>query len=210
MNSAALRFIPKEKLESEGYSEYKNLFQPSSATPSTKTLVVAGGCFWCLEPPFEKLPGVLSVQAGYSGGYKDKPSYAEVSKGTTGHREVVQITYNPEKVSLEKLLETFWTNIDPYNNKGQFCDEGQQYTSAIYYASATEQNLINKSLDFVKKNSLMKGEVVTPVVALKEFFAAEEEHQDYYKQNPLRYKLYRGNCGRDSRLKIIWGPLAKH
>lgn len=210
MNSAALRFIPKEKLEAEGYPEYKNLFAANSTTPELKTVIFAGGCFWCMEPPFEKLNGVTNVKSGYSGGQKDKPTYEEVSSGSTGHREVVQVTYDPKKITLEKLLETYWVNIDPFDKIGEFCDKGEQYTSAIFYESEAEQKAAQQSLAFVKKNAKSKAEIATAILPRKPFFPAEDYHQDYYKKNPIRYKFYRGNCGRDNRLKAIWGDLAKH
>jgi peptide methionine sulfoxide reductase msrA/msrB len=211
MNSAALRFIPKEKLKDEGYPEFANLF--SAADAKTSTIILAGGCFWCMEPPFEALigKGVIEVKSGYSGGKKDTPTYDEVSGGGTGHLEVVEITYDPARISLAKLLETYWVNIDPYDGSGQFCDKGEQYTSAIFYQSEVDRKMAEASLDFVKKNSKIKdGKITTKILGAKQFFPAEDYHQDYYKKNPVRYKFYRGRCGRDDRLKTVWGNLASH
>ena len=165
----------------------------------------AGGCFWCMEPPYDKLPGVLSTTSGYMGGTKRFPTYEEVSTGTTGHTEVVQVVYDPAKVSYEKLLEVFWRNIDPTVRDQQFCDVGSQYRTAIFYHDEEQKRLAEASKAALEKSKPFKAPIVTPVQAAGEFWAAEDYHQDYYKKNPVRYKYYRTGCGRDDRLKQLWG-----
>lgn len=210
MNSAALRFIPKANLKAEHYEEFTNIFKDEK--PMLKTVVLAGGCFWCMEPPFAALTdqGVIEVKPGYSGGTKDKPTYEEVSAGKTGHREVVQVTYDSAKISLAKVLEVFWLNIDPFDARGEFCDKGEQYTSAIFVSSDDDKKVAETSLEFVQKHAQEKGDVKTKILPASTFFPAEEYHQSYYKKNPIRYKYYRHNCGRDDRLNKIWGQLAHH
>ncbi len=165
----------------------------------------AGGCFWCMEPPFDALPGVLSTTSGYMGGAKKNPTYEEVSSGSTGHAEVVQVAYDPKKVSYERLLEVFWKNIDPTVRDRQFCDIGTQYRSAIFYHSPEQKRLAEASKAAVMKTRPFKADIITPVVAAGDFWPAEGYHQDYYIKNPVRYKFYRTGCGRDARLKELWG-----
>ena len=167
--------------------------------------IFAGGCFWCMEQPFDQLPGVISVTPGYSGGQKKNPNYKEVSAGGTGHAEVVQIVYDPAKISYEKLLAVFWRNIDPTAVDRQFCDSGDQYRSAIFYTSEAQQRAALKSKTSLEKNKPFREPIVTEITAAAEFYPAEEYHQQYYKKNPLRYKYYRNSCGRDNRLKELWG-----
>ena len=162
----------------------------------------AGGCFWCMEPPFDGLKGVLSTTSGYSGGKTKHPTYADVSGGSTGHAEVVQIVFDPKKVSYKKLLEVFWKNIDPLHKDGQFCDNGNQYRSAIFFHSEEQKN---QALESKAALSQKFPKIFTEVVPFTEFYPAEDYHQDYYLKNPLRYKFYRTNCGRDQRLKELWG-----
>jgi peptide methionine sulfoxide reductase msrA/msrB len=162
----------------------------------------AGGCFWCMESDFEKLKGVKEVISGYSGGDKVDPSYKEVSSGATRHREVVQIIYNPNIISYSVLLEHFWKNVDPLNEKGQFCDEGFQYTSAIFYHNEKQKKLAEESKKKVEE--VLGGDIFTEISEIKEFYSAEEYHQDYYKKSPVRYKTYRKLCGRDKRLSGLW------
>jgi peptide methionine sulfoxide reductase msrA/msrB len=202
MNSAALRFIPKEDLEKEGYGQFAKLFEKGQE--EFQRAVFAGGCFWCLESPFDQVAGVISTTSGYTGGDPAKATYEEVSKGNTGHREVVEVTYDPKKVSYEELLEVFWRNIDPFDSQGQFCDKGIQYTSAIY-VSEKERAQAEKSKEKWEKK--LGKKMATAVLPAKSFFPAEEYHQDYYKKNPVRYKFYRYQCGRDSRLKEVWGKV---
>ncbi|MSQ74149.1 MAG: peptide-methionine (S)-S-oxide reductase [Betaproteobacteria bacterium] len=165
----------------------------------------AGGCFWCMEPPFDKLPGVISTTSGYTDGQKKNPTYEEVSSGRTGHTEVVQIVYDPAKVSYAKLLEVFWKNIDPTVKDRQFCDVGSQYRSGIYTHDAEQKKLADDSKAALMKSKPFKADIVTPVVAASVFYPAEDYHQDYYKKNPVRYQFYRSGCGRDARLAELWG-----
>lgn len=204
MNSAAMRFIPKARLAAEGYGEFASQFEIAE-----KRIVLAGGCFWCMEPPFDKLEGVLETRVGYSGGSKPNPTYKEVSAGTTGHLEVMEVTYDPKKVSLSELLEVFWMNIDPLDAKGQFCDKGEPYQSAVFYANDAEKKVIEDSFKLLDQFGIPRDQVATKVLAAAPFYLAEEYHQDYYKKNPLRYKYYRSRCGRDSRLQEIWSVKKK-
>jgi peptide-methionine (S)-S-oxide reductase len=180
---------------------------PASSTGSAKA-TFAGGCFWCMEPPFDKLPGVISTTSGYTGGQKQQPTYQEVSAGGTGHAEAVQVVYDPQKVSYEKLLEVFWHNIDPTQKDGQFCDHGNQYRTAVFYHDETQKQLAEASKAQLQKTKPFEGEIVTEIVSAGEFYPAEDYHQDYYLKNPLRYKFYRTTCGRDKRLQTLWGKAA--
>ncbi len=180
----------------------------TAPAPQPEKATFAGGCFWCMEDPFDKLPGVVAVTAGYTGGHKKNPTYEEVSAGGTGHAEAVQIVYDPGKVSYEKLLDIFWHNIDPTVKDRQFCDVGNQYRSAIFYHTEEQQTLAEQSMRELEKNKPFKEPIVTEVVPATEFYPAEEYHQHYYKKNPLRYKYYRYSCGRDQRLQELWGSLA--
>jgi peptide-methionine (S)-S-oxide reductase len=180
-----------------------------AATPNAETAkaIFAGGCFWCMEPPFDKLDGVLSTTSGYSGGKKKNPTYEEVSAGTTGHTEVVQIIYDPKKITYSRLLEVFWRNIDPLTPNRQFCDAGSQYRSAIFYLDENQRRLAEASKENLAKR--FKSPIVTEVVSFTEFYPAEDYHQDYYKKNPVRYQVYRYGCGRDQRLEELWGAARK-
>ncbi len=171
--------------------------------PQTATAIFAGGCFWCMQPPFDKTPGVISTTAGYTSGTKVNPTYEEVSSGTTGHFESVKIEYDPAKVNYDKLLDVFWHNIDPFNGKGQFCDIGPQYRAAIFYGGEKQKEGAEAS----KKRVMEKfGKAVdTLVLPASEFYPAEDYHQEYHKKNPLKYKFYRFTCGRDARLEAVWG-----
>lgn len=162
----------------------------------------AGGCFWCMEKPFDELKGVISTTSGYSGGHVVNPSYKQVSAGNTGHAESVQVEYDPSQVSYEKLLEVFWQNIDPTVKNRQFCDVGNQYRSAIFYENDEQKKLAEQSREKVKAK--LKTVVFTEISPLKNFYPAEEYHQNYYKKKPLLYKYYRYRCGRDQRLEEIW------
>lgn len=170
----------------------------------------AGGCFWCMERPFDQIPGVISVTSGYTGGKKKNPTYEEVSAGGTGHAEAVQVVYDLSKVSYEKLLQIFWHNIDPTTKDRQFCDTGNQYRSAIFYHGEQQHKAALKSKADLETSKPFKEPVVTEIIEAAEFYPAEEYHQDYYKKNPIRYKFYRTNCGRDRRLKELWGNAAGH
>jgi peptide-methionine (S)-S-oxide reductase len=186
------------------YAE-KNAPSPTVENKGSATATFAGGCFWCMEPPFDELPGVLSTTSGYTGGSKKNPTYHEVSAGTTGHTEAVQIVYDPAKVSYDKLLEVFWKNIDPTTADRQFCDGGSQYRSGIFFHNEEQQRLAEASKKQIEQSGRLTQPIVTEIVRVGEFYAAEDYHQDYYKKNPVRYKLYRYNCGRDQVLEKIWG-----
>ena len=176
----------------------------SHAQTSTETATFAGGCFWCMEPPFDALEGVISTTSGYAGGPEANPTYEQVSSGRTGHLESLQVEYDPRRVTYEKLLEIFWTNIDPVAGDGQFCDHGPQYRSAIFPHDEQQKRLAEESLAVVTKDKPFAGRVDTRVLPLTRFWPAEEYHQDYYRKNPVSYKMYRYGCGRDARLKELW------
>lgn len=181
------------------------LAQAGSATPApAASAIFAGGCFWCIEADFEKLPGVLAVQSGYTGGRSANPTYEQVSAGGTGHAEVVRVSYDPSKVSYPALLDYFWRNIDPTVKDRQFCDVGNQYRSAIFYANDAQRVAAEASKAALLKSGRF-SQVYTEIVPAQQFYVAEEYHQDYYKKNPIRYRFYRSNCGRDARLAEIWG-----
>jgi peptide-methionine (S)-S-oxide reductase len=170
------------------------------------TATFAGGCFWCMEQPFDQLPGVVSTTSGYTGGQVENPSYAQVSAGETGHVEAMQVRYDPAQVSYETLLETFWHNIDPLDNLGQFCDKGSQYRSVVFYGNAEQQRLAEASKAAVAEK--LNQPVATDILPADPFYNAEDYHQDYYKTRPVRYKVYRFGCGRDQRLSELWGAPA--
>lgn len=188
---------------------------PASSTKAgvaNETAIFAGGCFWCMQPPYEALKGdgVVSVTVGYTGGTKDNPTYEETSAGGTGHREAVEVVFDPRKITFAKLLDVFWRNVDPIDPKGQFCDKGEQYTSAVFYANEEQKKAFQQSLAPLKSALKVKGEIATVLLPAKKFYPAEEYHQGYYKKNPIRYKFYRNGCGRDNRLKEVWGASAGH
>ncbi len=164
----------------------------------------AGGCFWCMEPPFDELEGVVSTTSGYTGGRVSNPSYEQVSSGGTGHLEAVEVAYDPSKISYEQLLEVFWRNVDPTDGGGQFCDRGEQYGTAIFFHDEGERRLAEESKKRLVESGRLKKPIVTPIRAASAFYAAEDYHQDYYKKNPLRYKFYRKGCGRDRVLEKLW------
>lgn len=166
----------------------------------------AGGCFWCMEQPFDELDGVVSTTSGYTGGHKENPTYQEVSAGGTGHAESVQVTYDPKKVSYEKLLAVFWRNIDPLTKDAQFCDHGSQYRSGIFYHDENQKHLAEQSKKSLEESKRFDQSIVTEITAASTFYPAEDYHQDYYKTHPIRYKFYRYACGRDQRLRELWGP----
>ncbi len=165
--------------------------------------IFAGGCFWCMEPPYDKIDGVFSTTSGYIGGSRANPTYQEVSSGRTGHTEAVRIVYDPSKVNYQQLLDIFWVNIDPFAQNRQFCDRGSQYRSGIFYLNAEQEALARASKAAVEAR--FDEPVYTEVTEATTFYAAEDYHQDYYEKNPLRYKYYRYSCGRDQRLGEIWG-----
>lgn len=179
--------------------------QPSGLAKAT----FAAGCFWCTEEAMDKVPGVISTTSGYMGGRTKRPTYEQVSSGTTGHTEVVEVMYDPSKVSYERLLEQFWVNHDPTVNDGQFCDKGSQYRPEIFYHSPEQMRLAEASKAKWEKEKPFKQPILTPITPASEFWSAEDYHQDYYKKNPLQYKFYVTGCGRYARLDQVWGKLRK-
>jgi len=184
----------------------------ANAAPAAEPAIAtfAGGCFWCMEPPFDKLEGVISTTSGYTGGHQEDPTYGEVSAGGTGHYESLQVVYDPDKVSYKQLLVVFWHNVDPLDAGGQFCDRGDQYRTAIFYHDDEQRRLAEESKRFLEEAGTFKAPIVTAIVPAGPFYPAEEYHQDYYQKNPVRYRFYRYSCGRDNRLKELWGDLAGH
>ena len=179
----------------------------SQTTLSTATF--AGGCFWCMEEAFEKVPGVVSAVSGYIDGKTKNPSYELVSTGTTGHTEAVEVKFDPSKVSYEKLLDVFWINHDPTTNDRQFCDSGTMYRPGIFWHDEAQRKLAEASKAKYEKLKTFRQPVVTPIVKASQFWPAEDYHQDYYKKNPVRYKFYVNGCGRYARLDELWGKLRK-
>lgn len=165
----------------------------------------AGGCFWCMEPPFEALDGVKAVIAGYTGGTKQNPTYEEVSSGTTGHVEAIQITFDPTKISYSDLLAVFWKQIDPTDDGGSFVDRGSQYRTAIFYHDQEQKRLAEQSKNDLEKSGKYDKLIVTQIVAYTRFWKAEDYHQNYYKKRPARYKSYKSGSGRDQYLNRVWG-----
>ena len=177
----------------------------SHAIASTSRAIFAGGCFWCMESPFEKLDGVSEVISGYTGGAKLNPTYQEVSAGGTGHTEAVEVHYDPQLVSYEKLLELFWRQIDPTDADGQFVDRGTQYRSGIFYLNPEQKQLAEISKQQLGESGRFNSPIVTEITAAGKFYPAEEYHQDYHSKNPVRYWYYRGGSGRDDYLDKVWG-----
>jgi peptide-methionine (S)-S-oxide reductase len=170
-----------------------------------ETATFAGGCFWCMEEALDKVDGVISTTSGYTRGHAVNPAYEEVSAGGTGHTESVEIVYDPGKVTYGTLLETFWHNIDPTTPDRQFCDQGTQYRSAIFYHDETQKRLAEESKQKLVKSKPFKGSIVTEIVPASAFYPAEEYHQNFYQKNPFRYKFYKYKCGRAQRLQELWG-----
>lgn len=164
----------------------------------------AGGCFWCMEEAFEKVDGVMAVVSGYMGGSVANPNYEQVSAGQTGHAESVEVSYDPTKVSYQKLLEAFWHNVDPLTPNAQFCDHGNQYRSVVFYGTDEEKRLAEESKSAIELSKRFTEPIVTQVVKTSTFYPAEEYHQDFYKKNPIRYKYYKFSCGRAQRLEALW------
>jgi peptide-methionine (S)-S-oxide reductase len=180
-----------------------------AASPAgTEVAIFAGGCFWCVESDFDKVPGVISTTSGYIGGQKANPTYREVSGGSTGHAEAVKIVYDPKVVSFDRLLFVFWRTVDPVTRDAQFCDYGTQYRTAIFFTNDVQRQKALASKAELEKSGKLKRPVVTEIVQAGPFFAAEDYHQDYYKKNSFQYNLYRFNCGRDARLDELWGKEA--
>ena len=183
----------------------------ASAQAQTRAVAIfAGGCFWCMEPPFDKVDGVVATTSGYTGGLKANPTYEQVSAGLTGHYEALQVDYDPTRVSYEKLLEVFWRNIDPLDASGQFCDKGSQYRAAIFVADDQQRALAEASKAALEKSGKLPGRIVTEILPAGVFYPAEAYHQDYYRKNPTAYSYYRWSCGRDRRLERLWGASPTH
>ena len=172
------------------------------------TATFAGGCFWCVESDFDKVPGVVETVSGYTGGTADNPTYKQVTMGGTGHREAVQIRYDPKQVSYERLLHIFWRSVDPTDGGGQFCDRGESYQTAIFVENDEERLLAEASKEALEKSMVLDAPVVTPIERAGEFYPAEDYHQDYYTKSPFRYRYYRFACGRDSMVQQVWGKQA--
>jgi peptide-methionine (S)-S-oxide reductase len=192
----------------DSMAETAKVRQPVQARLEKATF--AGGCFWCMEHPFDQLPGVVSVTSGYTGGQKKNPTYEEVSAGGTGHAESVQILYDPSKIGYDKLLAVYWHNIDPTVKDRQFCDSGHQYRSAIFYHTEEQRKMALQSKEALERNKPFRDPVLTEITPAGEFYPAEDYHQHYYKKNPIRYRYYRASCGRDNRLTELWGKQAGH
>lgn len=179
-----------------------------AAPAGMKVATFAGGCFWCMEHPFDALNGVSKVTSGYTGGQVPNPTYEQVSAGSTGHIEAVHIVYDPAKVTYERLLDVFWHNIDPVTPNAQFCDHGSQYRSAVFTHDAAQLRAVEASKAALTAARTLPSPIVTQIIPASTFFVAEEYHQQYYRKNPIRYRFYRWNCGRDQRLKELWGAAA--
>jgi len=177
----------------------------AASVPRLEKALFAGGCFWCMETAFDKLAGVKEVISGYTGGHKKNPTYEEVSSGATGHAEAIEITYDPAVISYSKLLDVFWHNIDPTVKDRQFCDVGAQYRTAIWYQNEAQRRLAEESKKALEKSHRFKWPIYTEITQATQFYPAEDYHQKDYQKNHLRYKFYRYNCGRDQRLKELWG-----
>lgn len=180
-------------------------FAAQGQQQQTGRAVFAGGCFWCMEHPFDVIEGVLSTTPGYIGGHVPNPTYKQVSSGSTGHTEAVLVEYDPERVGYEELLEVFWQNVDPLDAEGQFCDRGSQYRPGIFYGSDEQREAAQRSRSELDASGRLSGKVVVEITEAGPFYPAEEYHHDYYKRNPIRYKFYRYGCGRDKRLNELWG-----
>ena len=180
-------------------------FADEPGASETRVATFGGGCFWCMEPPYDETDGVLSTTSGYMGGDTRNPSYRQVVAGGTGHVEVVQVAYDPSQVSYEELLDVFWVNIDPLTDNRQFCDAGESYRPVIFAHGEDQRRTAEASKQAVIESGRFDAPVIVPVETAKEFWPAEDYHQDYYTNNPIRYKYYRWRCGRDDRLAALWG-----
>ncbi|WP_020559737.1 peptide-methionine (S)-S-oxide reductase MsrA [Thiofilum flexile] len=178
------------------------------AQAKTETLMVAGGCFWCAEADFEGKKGVLDVVSGYTGGHVPNPTYKQVSYTDTGHFEAIRITFDDSKVSLKELVDYYWHTIDPTNARGQFCDKGKPYRTALFYQSQRQKLVFDASLKELNASKPFTAPIVTSILPAKPFYLAENYHQDYYKKNPIRYNYYRWNCNRDATVERLWGAVA--
>jgi len=199
--------------QTDAHSEPTSQPVPSKALPlptDMASATFAGGCFWCMEAPFDVLPGVISTTSGYTDGEEVNPTYSMVSAGRTGHTEAIRVVYDPATISYARLLKVFWHNIDPTAENRQFCDRGTQYRSGVYFHDAAQEKAARASLDAIQASGVIKGEIFTELKPVSPFYAAEGYHQDYYRKNPRRYRMYRAGCGRDARLKALWGDKGGH
>jgi peptide-methionine (S)-S-oxide reductase len=181
---------------------------PAAPKPGLETATFAGGCFWCVEADFDKIEGVVSTTSGYMGGHVAKPTYAQVTSGRTGHAEVVQVQFDPRVVSYAQLVEYFWRTVDPTVKDAQFCDRGSQYRTAIFVHSDAQRRAAEASKAALAASKPFRADIVTEIAPAGPFYVAEDDHQDYYMVNPVRYAYYRRGCGRDQRLKFLWGEQA--
>ena len=189
-----------------GAAMFAGLAAPTDAAAQRKTAIFAGGCFWCVEADFDKVAGVVSTTSGYIGGSAKTANYKRVSAGGTGHFEAVKIVYDPNRVSYDRLLRTFWRSVDPTDAGGQFCDRGSSYKTGVFVANNEERKIALASKQ--KAAAALGKKIVTPIVRAGAFYKAEAYHQNYYKRNPIRYKVYRYGCGRDARVRSLWGSQA--
>jgi peptide-methionine (S)-S-oxide reductase len=192
-------------LAAAGASAATNAAKPGADGRKLEKATFAGGCFWCLEEALDKVNGVVSTTSGYTGGRQANPTYEDVSAGGTGHAEAVEILYDPAQVSYARILDVFWRNIDPTQPNGQFCDHGPQYRSAIFYHDETQKRLAEDSKKALEKSKPFKEAIATEIAPASAFYPAEEYHQNFYEKNPIRYKVYKYNCGRAQRLAELWG-----
>lgn len=181
--------------------------QAESSGPDKKTVVLAGGCFWCMEPPFDELKdnGILKTTVGYAGGESKDPSYDQVASGKTQHLEAIELTYDPKQISLDKIYAIFWKNIDPFDEGGQFCDRGRHYRAAVFFQDEKQKKSYQTSRKKIREQLGQTKKLAVLEISSAKFYSAEKYHQDYYLKNPIRYKFYRYSCGRDDRLEEVWG-----
>jgi len=205
----ALAFAGEGAMGKEGMSKPEGM-KEGMAEGGHEIAIFAGGCFWCMQPPFDKTKGVIRTVAGYTGGTVADPTYEQVSAGGTGHAESVEVVFDPKIVSYKQLLDIYWHNIDPLAKDRQFCDSGHQYRSAIFYSGAEQKKEAEASKAALEASHRFQAPIQTEIVAAGPFYPAEDYHQEYYRKNPVRYKFYRWNCGRDQRLKMLWGADAPH
>ena len=203
-----LMAVPQGAVAQAGKMQEAGKVQQAGNVQQAAVAIVAGGCFWCVESDFDKVPGILSTTSGYIGGTSANPDYKQVSAGGTGHAEAVKIVYDPKQISYERILHIFWRTTDPLTAGGQFCDRGDQYRNAIFYVDPAQRKSAIRSKAALQASGLLKGKIVTTIEQASQFHPAEGYHQNYAKRNPTKYKFYRWNCGRDQRVKKIWGKEA--
>jgi peptide-methionine (S)-S-oxide reductase len=190
------------------FASFANAAPAPKIPPGAQVATFAGGCFWCMEADYDKVPGVIATISGYTGGFVANPTYEQVSSGSTGHAESVEVIFDPKKVSYEHLLDVFWVNVDPTVKDRQFCDTGNQYRTAIFWHDEAQRKAAEESKKKIEATKPFKAPIVTQIVKAGPFYPAEDYHQDFYRKNPVRYGFYRRGCGRDARLKELWGDKA--